>query len=143
MANSNSGITPVKRFFALLKEEKSQVYSIYFYAVLNGLITLSLPLGIQAILNFILGGRITTSWVILVIIVALGVIFSGFLQISQLQIMEKLQQRGGSVPTFLSTHPNSGERAARLRQMVGEAALNQGAGLDTASYRNQIRPLVR
>ena len=93
MANSNSGMTPVKRFFALLKEEKSQVYSIYFYAVLNGLITLSLPLGIQAILNFILGGRITTSWVILVIIVALGVIFSGFLQISQLQIMEKLQQR--------------------------------------------------
>lgn len=93
MANSNLGTTPIKRFFGLLKEEKSQVYSIYFYAILNGLITLSLPLGIQAILNFILGGRITTSWVILVIIVALGVIFSGFLQISQLQIMEKLQQR--------------------------------------------------
>lgn len=93
MASSRTDITPVKRFFGLLKEEKSQVYSIYFYAVLNGLITLSLPLGIQAILNFILGGRITTSWVILVLIVALGVIFSGFLQISQLQIMEKLQQR--------------------------------------------------
>ncbi len=93
MANSISGTTPLKRLFGLLKEEKSQVYSIYFYAVLNGLITLSLPLGIQAILNFILGGRITTSWVILVIVVALGVIFGGFLQISQLQIMEKLQQR--------------------------------------------------
>jgi ABC-type bacteriocin/lantibiotic exporter with double-glycine peptidase domain len=57
------------------------------------LVTLTLPLGIQAILNFILGGRITTSWVILVIIVAVGVIFGGFLQISQLQIMEKFQQR--------------------------------------------------
>lgn len=91
--HSNSEMTPVKRFFGLLKEEKNQVYAIYFYAILNGLITLSLPLGIQAILNFILGGRITTSWIILVIIVALGVIFSGFLQISQLQIMEKLQQR--------------------------------------------------
>lgn len=86
-------LTPIKRFFNLLKEEKNQVYAIYFYAVLNGLITLSLPLGIQAILNFILGGRITTSWVILVIIVAAGVIFGGFLQISQLQIMEKFQQR--------------------------------------------------
>lgn len=91
--HSTSGLTPAKRFFGLLKEEKSQVYAIYFYAILNGLITLSLPLGIQAILNFILGGRITTSWVILVVIVAIGVIFSGFLQISQLQIMEKLQQR--------------------------------------------------
>ncbi len=90
---SISGLTPTKRFFRLLKEEKNQVYAIYFYAILNGLITLSLPLGIQAILNFILGGRITTSWVILVIIVAIGIIFGGFLQISQLQIMEKLQQR--------------------------------------------------
>ena len=86
-------LTPIKRFFNILKEEKNQVYAIYFYAVLNGLITLTLPLGIQAILNFILGGRITTSWVILVIIVAAGVIFGGFLQISQLQIMEKFQQR--------------------------------------------------
>lgn len=90
---SNLNTTPVKRLFGLLKEEKNQVYAIYFYAILNGLITLTLPLGIQAILNFILGGRISTSWVILVIIVALGVGFSGFLQISQLQIMEKLQQR--------------------------------------------------
>ncbi|WP_339864580.1 ATP-binding cassette domain-containing protein [uncultured Algoriphagus sp.] len=83
----------MKRFFNLLKEEKGQVYSIYFYAILNGLVTLSLPLGIQAILNFVLGGRITTSWVILVLIVAAGIAFGGFLQISQLQITEKLQQR--------------------------------------------------
>ena len=92
MHNSKT-ITPMKRFFNLLKEEKDQVYSIYFYAILNGLVALSLPLGIQAILNFVLGGRITTSWVVLVIIVAAGIAFGGFLQISQLQITEKLQQR--------------------------------------------------
>jgi len=91
--NSIKTITPLKRFFNLLKEEKDQVYSIYFYAILNGLVALSLPLGIQAILNFVLGGRITTSWVILVLIVAAGIAFGGFLQISQLQITEKLQQR--------------------------------------------------
>lgn len=91
--NSPKPITPLKRFFNLLKEEKDQVYSIYFYAILNGLVALSLPLGIQAILNFVLGGRITTSWVILVLIVAAGIAFGGFLQISQLQITEKLQQR--------------------------------------------------
>ncbi|MDR7128315.1 ABC-type bacteriocin/lantibiotic exporter with double-glycine peptidase domain [Algoriphagus sp. 4150] len=91
--NNAKKITPIKRFFNLLKEEKDQVYSIYFYAILNGLVALSLPLGIQAILNFVLGGRITTSWVILVIIVAAGIAFGGFLQISQLQITEKLQQR--------------------------------------------------
>jgi ABC-type bacteriocin/lantibiotic exporter with double-glycine peptidase domain len=86
-------MTPLKRFFSLLKEEKNQVYAIYFYAILNGMVALSLPLGIQAILNFILGGRISTSWIILVVIVAAGVAFGGFLQVSQLQISEKLQQR--------------------------------------------------
>ncbi len=91
--NNNSSITPLKRFFSLLEEEKNQVYGIYFYAILNGMVALSLPLGIQAILNFILGGRVTTSWVLLVIVVAIGVAFGGFLQISQLQITEKLQQR--------------------------------------------------
>jgi len=91
--NENLINTPLKRFFNLLKNEKKEIYAIYFYAVLNGLVSLSLPLGIQAILNFILGGRLTTSWVILVIIVALGVIFGGFLQVSQLYLSEKLQQR--------------------------------------------------
>jgi ABC-type bacteriocin/lantibiotic exporter with double-glycine peptidase domain len=90
---SSNGMTPVARLFSLLREEKDQVYAIYFYAILNGIVTLSLPLGIQAILNFILGGRISTSWIILVVVVALGVAFGGFLQISQLQISEKLQQR--------------------------------------------------
>nr|MBI1229239.1 ATP-binding cassette domain-containing protein [Cytophagales bacterium] len=85
--------TPLNRFFNLLREEKSEVYAIYYYAVLNGIVSLSLPLGIQAILNFILGGRMTTSWTLLVAIVALGVIFGGFLQISQLYLTEKLQQR--------------------------------------------------
>ncbi|HIK41162.1 M48 family metalloprotease [Thermoleptolyngbya oregonensis NK1-22] len=72
-----------------------------------------------------------------------NMIRAGYAPIGLVSFMEKLQQRGGSVPTFLSTHPNSGERAARLRQMVDEAALTQGKGLDTADYRNQIRPLVR
>lgn len=85
--------SPVKRLFNLLKLEKKEVYTIYFYAAMNGLIMLSLPLGIQAILNFILGGRVSTSWVILVVIVVLGLGFAGFLQISTLYITEKLQQR--------------------------------------------------
>jgi ABC-type bacteriocin/lantibiotic exporter with double-glycine peptidase domain len=85
--------TPLKRFYELLKEEKKEVYAIYFYAVLNGVVSLILPLGIQAILNFILGGRMTTSWILLVVIVALGTAFGGFLQISQLYLTEKMQQR--------------------------------------------------
>jgi len=86
-------LTPIKRFARFLNEERKEVYAIYFYAILNGIVALSLPLGIQAILNFILGGRISTSWVILVIVVGAGISFGGFLQISQLYLTEKLQQR--------------------------------------------------
>lgn len=86
-------LTPLRRFARFINEEKKEVYAIYFYAILNGLVSLSLPLGIQAILNFILGGRISTSWVLLVVVVGAGISFGGFLQISQLYLTEKLQQR--------------------------------------------------
>lgn len=54
---------------------------------------LSLPLGIQAIINLIQGGQISTSWVVLVAFVILGITFSGILQIMQLRITENLQQK--------------------------------------------------
>ena len=86
-------ITPLKRFFQLLNEEKKEVYSIYFYSILNGAVSLIYPLGIQAIVNFVLGGRVSTAWLIMVLVVALGIAFGGFLQISQLYLTEKLEQR--------------------------------------------------
>jgi ABC-type bacteriocin/lantibiotic exporter with double-glycine peptidase domain len=54
---------------------------------------LSLPLGIQAIINLIQGAQVSTSWVILVILVTIGVTFSGALQLMQLRIIETIQQR--------------------------------------------------
>ena len=42
----------IRRFFAVIRIEKKEVSAIYFYAILSGLIQLSLPLGIQAIINF-------------------------------------------------------------------------------------------
>ncbi|MCL6259442.1 ATP-binding cassette domain-containing protein [Aquiflexum sp. TKW24L] len=86
-------ISPLKRFFKLLNEEKKEVYSIYFYSILNGAVSLVYPLGIQAIVNFVLGGRVSTAWLIMVLVVALGIAFGGFLQISQLYLTEKLEQR--------------------------------------------------
>lgn len=54
---------------------------------------MSLPLGIQAIINLIQGAQISTSWVILVILVTIGVTFTGALQLMQLRIIETIQQR--------------------------------------------------
>ena len=86
-------MTPLKRFFKLLAEEDKEVYAIYFYSVLNGAVSLVYPLGIQAIVNFVLGGRVSTAWLIMILVVAVGITFGGFLQISQLYLTEKLEQR--------------------------------------------------
>lgn len=88
-----STITPYKRFWRLLNQDKKEIRNIYVYAIFNGLINLSLPLGIQAIINLIQGGYISTSWIMLVIFVVMGVAFAGIMQIYQLRITENLQQK--------------------------------------------------
>jgi len=85
--------TPVERFWLLLKPDKKEVFHVYVYALFNGLVNLSIPLGIQTIINFIQVGQVSTSWILLVVIVVAGVSFTGFLQLKQLRIIENLQQK--------------------------------------------------
>jgi len=89
----NKKLTPVSRFWLLLKPDQKEIRNVYIYAFFNGLVSLSLPLGIQAIINLIQGGSISTSWIVLVTFVILGITISGVLQIQQLKITEYLQQR--------------------------------------------------
>lgn len=86
-------MTTTKRFFNLLKLDKKDVYQIFFYAIFAGLISLSLPLGIQAIVNLIQSGRVSASWIVLVVVVVIGVAFVGILSLMQLRITENLQQK--------------------------------------------------
>jgi ABC-type bacteriocin/lantibiotic exporter with double-glycine peptidase domain len=86
-------LTPWQRFIGLLKLEKRDIFQIFYYAIFSGIVALSLPLGIQAIINLIQGAQISTSWIILVILVTTGVLFSGALQLMQLRIIETIQQR--------------------------------------------------
>lgn len=89
----NQRLTPWQRLLGLLKLEKKDIFQIFYYAIFGGVVTLSLPLGIQAIINLIQGAQVSTSWVVLVIVVTLGVVFSGALQLMQLRIIETIQQR--------------------------------------------------
>ncbi|WP_248723947.1 peptidase domain-containing ABC transporter [Seonamhaeicola sp. ML3] len=86
-------MTPWLRLVGLLELEKKDIFQIFYYAIFAGIVALSLPLGIQAIINLIQGAQISTSWIILVIVVTLGVAFSGGLQLMQLRIIETIQQR--------------------------------------------------
>lgn len=93
MSEEFKKITPVQRFFRLLQQDRKDVIYIYVFAIFNGVVNLSLPLGIQAIIGFILTGSVSSSWLVLVTIVLIGIAFTGVLQILQLSILEKMQQR--------------------------------------------------
>jgi len=86
-------LTPFQRFIGLLKLERKDFLQIFYYAIFAGLVSLSVPLGIQAIVNLMQGARISTSWFVLVILVTLGVAFVGILQLMQIRILENVQQK--------------------------------------------------
>ncbi len=86
-------LTPWRRFVGLLQLDKKDIRQIFYYAIFAGIVALSLPLGIQAIINFIQSAQVSTSWVILVILVTLGVAFQGVLQLMQIRILENIQQK--------------------------------------------------
>ena len=81
------------RFFSFLASEKKQMLYILLYALMIGLISLTLPLGVQSLINFISSGRIVTSVVILIIFILAGVFLTGLMNIMQLQLVEHIHQR--------------------------------------------------
>lgn len=87
----------IRRFFEVIRLEKKEVSAIYFFAILSGLIQLTLPLGIQAIINFAQAAagqsKLPASMWLLILLVVLGVLAAGVLQISQMRVVEKIQQR--------------------------------------------------
>lgn len=90
---STKDTTTISKLFYILKFQKKEIYSIYFFAIFSGLVQLSLPLGIQSIIGFVLGGSISTSLILLIAFVILGVFFNGMLQVHQLKIIERIQQQ--------------------------------------------------
>lgn len=86
-------MSPWQRLVGLLKLERKDLFQVLYYAVFSGLLALTLPLGIQAIINLIQGAQVSTSWVVLVILVTIGVAFVGVLQLMQIRIIETIQQR--------------------------------------------------
>lgn len=68
---------------------------------------------------------------------------TGYAPVAMVDFMEKLLKQGGSVPTFLSTHPATSDRINALQQAIDPSRANVGDGLDSIAYKNRIRSLLR
>ena len=117
--NADSHPSPVKRLFNLLDTERRDIGYIYIYAVAVGIISLSLPLGTQAIVGFISGGMWFNSVVLLISLVIIGVLVAGGLQIMQISMVEILQRRVFAKTSF--------EFAYRIPRIRSEALFNYHA----------------
>ena len=67
---------------------------------------------------------------------------AGYAPVAMVDFMEKVLKKGGSVPTFLSTHPATSDRINALERAIDPARSNVGDGLDTNAYRSKIRTLL-
>lgn len=82
-----------KLFFEHILFEKKNIQFLYVYAVLGGLLSLSLPLGIQTLINQILAGRVTANWYILITSICICVFLLGVSRIAQLSIIDTMQRK--------------------------------------------------
>ncbi|MDY3363420.1 peptidase domain-containing ABC transporter [Riemerella anatipestifer] len=77
----------------LIKLERKDIVNIYLYGILSGLVYLSIPLGIQAIISYAFGATMVTSIYLLIAFVVLGTWLTGYFQIKVMMIIEKIQQK--------------------------------------------------
>lgn len=90
---SSTNISPWSKLFNLLKLERRDILQVLYYAVFAGIVSLTLPLGIQAIINLLQGAQVSTSWILLTVLVTIAVAFFGALQVLQLDIVENIQEK--------------------------------------------------
>ncbi|GAL85549.1 xenobiotic-transporting ATPase [Sporocytophaga myxococcoides] len=86
-------IKTFQRLLLILKSEKREIFYIYIYAIIAGIIGLSLPLGVQSIIGFVSSGQVSTSVIVLISFIIIGIMITGGLQVMQLSLVEYIQQR--------------------------------------------------
>ncbi|MCK8491374.1 ABC transporter transmembrane domain-containing protein [Spirosoma sp. RP8] len=85
--------TPLQRLYRLLGTERKDIVYTLLFAIITGLIGLTLPLGIQAVFNLASSGMLFSSIYVLIGLVIVGVLAGGILTIVQLTLVEIIQQR--------------------------------------------------
>jgi ABC-type bacteriocin/lantibiotic exporter with double-glycine peptidase domain len=90
---ADTHIHPWKRLIHLLVSERREIGYIYIYAIMIGLLSLTTPIGVQAVINIISSGMVPETVFFLVLFVVGATFFMGVLQVFQMRIVEALRQR--------------------------------------------------
>lgn len=110
-------LNPWKRLWKLLHSERQEVFYIYFYSIIGSILSLTLPLGVQAIIGLVSSGEVPTSVLVLIGIIVIGLLFTGGIQLMQIKLMEHIQQKVFAKTAF--------EFAYRIPKLRIESVLRQ------------------
>ena len=91
--STEQGLTPLQRTLRLLHRERGDIGVVHLYAALVGLLSLTLPLSVQMIVQLVQGGLFLQPVVLLIALVVAGTLASGAISVAQMRIVESLQQR--------------------------------------------------
>ncbi len=94
--------------FSWLYNERRVISQIYLLALLQGIMYLAIPLGIQGVVTYIMAGSFSASLVLLSSVTILATCFIGFFQIWQMRINETLHQKiFGNIVSRISHYINA------------------------------------
>ncbi|TNE79345.1 MAG: ABC transporter ATP-binding protein [Bacteroidetes bacterium] len=130
----------INKLVRLLRPEKREITLLYTYAIISGLLSLTLPLGVQAIITYLMGAYLSSSLVMLITLVIGGTVVVGILQIFQLTIVETLQQK-----IFYRATKEYAFRIPLLNRLMNKQALFDELGnrfFDTLTLQKQVPKLL-
>lgn len=105
-----SHLTPLARFWSLLAADKHDLIILIIYTLMNGVVSLAVPLAAQALVNTIAAGIFLQPLVVLSLLVLTGLLFGCILRMLKFVLVENLQQR-----IFARTTLSLGERIPAIK----------------------------
>jgi len=117
--------------FKWLFKERIIIYKIYLLAILQGLMYLAIPLGIQGIVTYIMAGSFSASLILLSTVTIIVTAFIGFFQLWQMRINETLHQKifgdvVSRITQFLNQNATSSEQLFNLNRFFEVITLQKG-----------------
>lgn len=106
----HSEIRPFKRLRALLRRERSTLWTAVIYSIAIALLTLALPVATQSVVNTIAFGNLFQPLLVLTLVVAAVLVISGILQMIRFHVVELIQRR-----VFVQIASDTVDRLLRAR----------------------------
>lgn len=89
----SSHLSPIARFFAFLRLDQRDIWTVVLFALVNGILGLATPLAVEALVNVVSWGTILQPLLVLGIVLLVCLGLAGVLSILQSFIVEIIQRR--------------------------------------------------